>query len=181
MKKTRRIFSALALALLLAGCGTKSSYRSPPGLEALNPSGGFSIGQVYDRSGYEFPDLANAFNLEETMASALWTALARQGLAAENGQYTIDVNILAYVPGNAFARWLLPGAGATKLEVEAVVFDRNYFQVARIPVYRHIGAGGALTVGAHKSAFGDVADRIVSILKDPAKQVDGKSSLTLVF
>ena len=167
----------LALAVLPAGCGTKSSYQPTPSVEALNPSGGFRIDQVNDNSGYKFS--GRGFDIKEAMTEAFEAELAKEGLAADRGLYTININILAYVPGNAFARWLLPGAGATKLYVEALVLDRNYIQVANIPVYRHIGAGGVFTIGAHKYAFEDVAREIVSILKDPGKRRAGESSLTL--
>ena len=173
--------SALAL-LLAAGCGTKSSYMPTPSLEALNPYGGFRVGQVNDSSGYKFPrGHENAFDLEDAMTSALRAELTRQGLAADNGLYTINVNILAYVPGNAFARYLLPGAGATKLYVEALILDKNYIEAAKIPVYRHIGVGGAFTIGAHKYVFEDVAKEIATVLKDPTKRVAGKSNMTYGF
>ncbi|MCL2029052.1 MAG: DUF4410 domain-containing protein [Deltaproteobacteria bacterium] len=181
MKKRVSLFLVL-VAMVLAGCGTKSSYMPTPSMEALNPSAGFRIDQVNDSSGYVFPGGAQgAFDLRDAMSSALRAELTRQGLAADNGLYAVNVNILAYVPGNAFARYLLPGAGATKLYVEALILDRNYIEVAKIPVYRHIGAGGALTVGAHKYVFEDVAKEIASILKDPARMGAGKSRMTYGF
>ena len=181
MKKLAALILAPALALALAaGCGTKSSYMPTPSME-LNPSGGFRVDQVNDSSGYKFPHGGNAFDLKDAMASALRAELGRQGLAAEKGLYTINVNILAYVPGNAFARYLLPGAGATKLYVEALILDRHYIEVAKIPVYRHIGVGGAFTIGAHKYVFEDAAQEIVSILKNPAKRIPGKSNMTYGF
>ena len=181
MKKYVSLLSVL-VAMALAGCGTKSSYLPTPSTQALNPSDGFRIDQVNDSSGYQFPGGSqNAFDLKDAMSSALRAELTRQGLAADRGLYAINVNILAYVPGNAFARYLLPGAGATKLYVEALILDRNYIEVARIPVYRHIGAGGVFTVGAHKYVFEDVAKEIASILKNPAKMPTGKSKMTYGF
>ena len=181
----KKIFPAIVLPLILAlavpslGCGTKSSYQPTPYMEALNPAGGFRIDQVNDNSGYKFS--GRGFDIKEAMTEAFMDELTKNGLANDGGLYAVNINILAYVPGNAFARWLLPGAGATKLYIEALILDQNYFQVAKIPVYRHIGAGGALTIGAHRYAFEDVARTLVRILKDPSKRVADKSNLTLGF
>jgi len=161
----------LLLAIIcpfLAGCGTKSSYIAAPNAPVVNPADGFKVGQVEDLSGFQFnPNDKDAFSLKEAMSSALGSALARQGLMGEG--YSVNVNILAYAPGSAFARWLMPGAGATILSVEALILDKQGTQAAKIPVERHISAGGGFTVGAYKYIFEEVAQEIAALIKNPAK------------
>ena len=169
MKKLTVLILATALAIL-AGCGTKSTYIQTPGAQAVNQADGFMAGQVNDLSGFEFdPKDKEAFSLKEAMAAALGDALTKQGLADGKGRYSVNVNILAYAPGSAFTRWLLPGAGATRLSVEALVMDSHDVQVAKIPIERHISAGGAYTAGAYKYIFEEVAQEIVTVIKNPAK------------
>jgi len=167
MKKSI-LLSAFILAVFMAGCGTKSTYIQTPGTQAVNQADGFKVGKVNDQSGFQFaPNDADAFNLADAMTAALGTALTNHGLTGAG--YSVDVNILAYSPGNAFARWLIPGAGATLLSVEALIVDKNGDQAAKIPVERHISAGGGFTIGAYKSIFGDVAQEIAAVIKNPPK------------
>ena len=169
MKKNMAFCSVLFLALLTMGCGTKSTYILAPGAQAANTADGFKVGQVNDLSGFQFkPNDKDAFSLEEAMSAALGSALNKQGLTGA-GQYSVNVNILAYAPGSAFVRWLMPGAGATRLSVEALIADKNGVQTAKIPVERHISAGGGYTIGAYKYIFEDVAQEIAAVIKNPAK------------
>jgi len=169
----RAVFLTFFLALA-AGCGTTSNYIQAPGAQGINQAEGFKVGQVEDLSGFQFrPNDPDAFSLKETMSTALGAALARQGLTGE-GRNKVNVNILAYDPGNAFARWIVPGAGATKLTVEATIVDKKGTQLAKIPVDRHISAGGGFTVGAYKYIFEEVAQEIAAIIKDPTRTNGGK-------
>ena len=152
----------------ITGCGTKSTYIATPGVPAVNWVEGFKVGQVEDNSGFKFkPDDKDAFSLKEAMSTALGTALAKKGLSGEG--YLVNVNILAYAPGSAFTRWIIPGAGATELSVEAMLMDNKGAMAAKIPVYRHISAGGGFTIGAYKSIFEDVAQTIAAVIKDQTK------------
>ena len=173
MKRAALLLFILALPLV-AGCGTKSTYIQTPGAQAINQSDGFIVGKVEDLSGFQFkPNDKDAFSLKEAMSAALSSALTKQGLTGA-GQYSVNVNILAYAPGSAFARWLMPGAGATQLSVEAFIVDKKSTQVAKIPVERHISAGGGFTIGAYKYIFEDVAQEIAAVIKNPAKASGGK-------
>ena len=167
MKKSI-LLSVMALSLLAAGCGTKSTYIVTPGTPAINQAEGFKVVQVEDTSNFQFkPDDKDAFSLKEAMSAALGNALAKQGLTGAG--YSVNVNILAYAPGNAFTRWIIPGAGATLLSVEALIADKKGTQVAKIPVERHISAGGGYTIGAYKYIFEEVAQEIAAVIKNPAK------------
>ncbi|MDR3154537.1 MAG: DUF4410 domain-containing protein [Deltaproteobacteria bacterium] len=88
------------------------------------------------------------------------------GLETRNSQWTIDVEIKEYAPGNAFARWLMPGLGKTKLSVLARIEDPEGNAAARIPVERSIAMGGGFTIGAWKYVFDEVANELVGVLVD---------------
>ena len=116
------------------------------------------------------------FDIPEAMRSALQTALNSKGALGSPGKYTLHVDILKYEPDNAGLRWLLPGAGATRLGIVAVVVDKEGTKFARIPVDRMIAAGGGFTIGAWKYAFGEVATELVQVLKDSSKRKPPKES-----
>ncbi|MDR0468081.1 MAG: DUF4410 domain-containing protein [Campylobacteraceae bacterium] len=154
----------LFVLIVMMGCGTKSSYIQTSGTKIVNVAEGFTVGRVEDQSIFYFgPHDSDAFIIDETMKAELEAQLVKYKLIG-NG-YKIDVNILDYSPGNAFARWILPGLGATRLAVEALIKDKEGVVLAKIPVNRHISAGGAFTIGAYKRIFTDVAQEIVDVIK----------------
>jgi hypothetical protein len=119
---------------------------------------------VVDETGFSFPaDEPDKVVLAEAMADALKKALTQKQLFADD-QWTINVTMTEYEPGNAFTRWLLPGAGATRLNVVAHIVNPEGAVAANIPVERYIGMGGGYTVGAWKYVFDEVAAAIVDSL-----------------
>jgi len=92
-------------------------------------------------------------------------AISMEGLAGSNATYVIKTKITEYAPGNAFTRWIIPGAGATKLSTESIVYTTDNIEVARIPVHRSIAAGGGYTIDAWKYVFEDVAKETVKVIK----------------
>jgi len=155
---------ALFALIVMTGCGTKSSYVRMPGVKAVNYAEGFMVNQVEDLSNFQFsPGDSDAFSLKGVMKAELEAELSKQGLIGEG--YKVDVNILAYSPGNAFARWILPGFGATRLAAEALIKDKESVVLAKVPVDRHISAGGGFTIGAYRYIFEEVAKEIVAVIK----------------
>ena len=100
------------------------------------------------------------------MREALEKALRAKGALGEEAPWLVKVELVDYAPGNAFARWLLPGAGATKLKAVATVVDSEGSRAATIPVERSIGFGGAYTIGAWKYVFDEVAVEMVRLLTE---------------
>jgi hypothetical protein len=151
----------------------KTNYTPAPNAPAVPTNSVFTIGEIADRSGFEPPaDEDETIDLKLAMTAALRKALTEKGAFAEQeSQWTVAVEIISYAPGNAFARWLFPGAGATKLSVVAYVLDDSGQQAAKLLVERSIGFGGAYTVGAWKYVFDEVAREIVETLTDPKKRV----------
>ena len=104
------------------------------------------------------------------MRASIQAELSKKGALGTPGKYVIAITLLKYEPGNAGLRWFIPGAGATKLAINAIVSDVDGKQIARIPVERSIAAGGGFTIGAWKYAFDEVAAELVLVLTDPSKR-----------
>ena len=168
----------MAIAGMSAGCSTKAVYTPLPGADAVSPVGPFDIGETKDLSGYKFGDKDEKIDLAAAMSDALQVALKNSSVFATPGRYSLNTTITEYAPGNAFARWMLPGAGGTVLGVECTVVDTETGkQLAVLPVRRSIAAGGLYTVGAWKDVFEEVAGEIVKMLKDTqARQPKNKDS-----
>ncbi|EGY24611.1 hypothetical protein DA2_3227 [Desulfovibrio sp. A2] len=166
MRQLRTLSLLLLFCVLFtAGCSTKSRI-TPMGDAAHIPAGStFSVGQTVDDSSFKFGEQDEKFSLCDTMSASLKNALVQEAMESAQGPLVIKTRILAYAPGNAFARWLVPGAGATKLSTESEVYAPDGSMLAKIPVERSIAAGGGYTIGAWKYVFDDVAKEIVAVLK----------------
>jgi hypothetical protein len=171
MRKLMLTFVVVAMCAVASGCSTKSVYIDAPGSENVDPAAQFNVGNISDTSGFKFAaDDQNAFNLADAMKASLQSALSMHVPQNAAKQYSINVEILQYDPGNAFLRWLAPTAGTTTLSVKAEVSDGDGKSYATIPVSRSIGFGGAFTIGAWKYVFDDVAKEIVSIVTNTKKR-----------
>lgn len=153
-----------------AGCSTKSSIVGLNPEIQVSQSEKFASGNVVDKSGYVFGEKDEKIVLTEVMQSALSSALETGGIRGTG--YVIDTEILEYAPGNAFARWMLPGAGATKLTTVSTIYTADRRELARIPVTRSIAAGGGYTIGAWKYVFKDVAKETVKVIKEQILKIE---------
>jgi hypothetical protein len=166
----KNLFFAFFLLFLLSACSVKVGYTPLSDNISVEPGSVFSVGEITDVSGFEFPpDEEDTLVLTDSMKDALVKALEAKNVLGDN-QFVVNVKILSYSPGNAFHRWLLPGAGATKLKVEATILNREGAPAALIPVERSIAAGGGFTIGAWKYVFVETAEAIVDVLIDPGKR-----------
>jgi hypothetical protein len=157
----------LPLALLcaaLAGCATSSN------IEVLSDGAlahGFHIAAVTVRN-----DTGETFDIdiEGMLQEAVESQVAKRDLVhAKGAALGFDVAIIQYEKGNAFKRWLMPGAGKTILSVEATFIDSAGKPIAQSQATRSIGAGGGYTIGAWKHVFGNVAEQLVDDLVAAAK------------
>lgn len=156
----------IAAVFVFAGCSTKSQLYRPDTVVHISQSSKFKVGETTDSSGYTFVDKAEAFSLKDAMAGAVQAALAMDGLSSGTASYSVDTTITGYEPGNAFTRWIIPGAGATTLKTESIVRDASGAEIARIPVERSIAAGGGYTINAWKYVFDDVAKELARVIKE---------------
>lgn len=160
----RALYICLFLWLsILPGCSTKSSVEVVKNDAVFSPSATFSSVETFDKSGYTPKGGNDEIVLTKVMQAALNSALTKAQIFGDD--YQLKTTILAYEPGNAFARWLIPGAGATKLHVVCEVFSKDDVLIAKLPVDRLIAAGGGYTIGAWKYVFDDVAQEIVKLIK----------------
>lgn len=159
----------LVFLLLGTACSKTSSFDVKNPEIAFKANDGFIVGTVEDKSGYQPEKDGLEIDLAKDFQEALKKAVAKQGI--EGSDYTIETKIINYEPGNAFARWLMPGAGATKLATISSVLDKEGNIAATIPVERSIAFGGGYTIGAWKSVLTEVADEIALVIK---KQLAGK-------
>lgn len=164
MRKLFLLLAVVGMCFGMVGCSTKSSLEGLSSTMKVSQAAKFESGEVIDKSGFVFEEKDDKIVLADAMKSSLSSALATEGIAGSD--YVIKTTILQYSPGNAFARWILPGAGATKLVTESEIFTPEGVLVAKIPVNRSIAAGGGYTIGAWKTVFDDVAQEIVKVLKE---------------
>jgi hypothetical protein len=153
------------LVLFMSGCSMKSNLYHSNDTTFLPADAKFQVGETIDVSGYVFPDQSEKFSLNDAMTGSLNSALSIDGLASDQAKYVIKTKITSYAPGNAFTRWLIPGAGATKLSTESVILTKDNVEIARIPVERSIAAGGGYTINAWKYVFDEVAKETSRVIK----------------
>lgn len=164
--KAAKVACLSALLAAVSACSTSSEVKFSGKEQAFARGATFVIAETKDSSGFVFEDKSEAFKLDEAFAGALKTALAKESIPTSGvGAYTIKSEIVAYAPGNAFARWLMPGAGATELSTVSRVYAASGEEIATIPVSRSIAAGGGYTVGAYKYVFNDNAQEVALLIK----------------
>ncbi len=100
-----RVGIVACAALALAACSSSAEVKFAGAQKSFDQGARFAVGETVDRTGFVFEDKSEAFPLDEAFASALKTALSRQGISSQNaGTYTLKSEIVHYKPGNAFAR-----------------------------------------------------------------------------
>jgi len=115
-------------------------------------------------------DLTPEIDEVELLRAALEKAARKReilwsGDPAED-RYRLNLEIVAYEPGNAFKRWMMPGYGSTILHVQGELIDVRDGSVAgKIDHQQSVAQGGAYTIGAWKSIFGTLADDIITDLE----------------
>lgn len=153
--------SMLFFLILFTGCSTKSSlvlkegykFENKPKINVENITNNTS--KVYEQ------------NIEQLMKDALLEELKNNELLVLGDESKIDleVSILDYQEGNAFKRWVLPGWGATTLNLEATLKDNGNI-VATSKIDSNIAAGGGFTIGAWKYVYTDAAKKLISDIKE---------------
>jgi hypothetical protein len=172
MRKISTILILLFIVSFYAGCSTKSSFNQIYGQPTISSTSKFKIGEIYDHTGYiNNPENdEKPINIPKAMNDALQTVLTNSGLIADDAPWIISVDILSYSPGSASARWLVIGAGETKLSVVAAILSPEGLKAANINIERSISFGGGRAIGAWKYVFDEVAAEMVAILTDPNRR-----------
>jgi len=161
--KLIKILTTVFVSLVTIGCSSVSELKPVAGID-FPPV--YSIGnvEVEDRTGKEY-ELEGGANISVLMETAMYKALDDSGKREVKGsELSYEILIVDYQAGNAFARWLMPGAGKTILSVEGFVKDSTGTVLAATQASESVGAGGGYTIGAWKTVFDKVAKMLVKDL-----------------
>jgi hypothetical protein len=169
---TRRFCSGilvLVAALLTGGCfGGRAHFSTfAPSFEP-RPEMLATVGQVIDGRPEDMRgDVPSDFDPTAELREQLQAQLAERGLSARSDAPTVLIltpTITDYQPGNAFLRWIAPGAGATVLRVSCKV-EQDGIEVGTIRVRRAVECCGGYSIGQWKFVFADVAADVIDELK----------------
>ena len=155
MKKLVYI-SIIFLAILFTGCSTKSSLVLKDGYK-FKERPAINIANITNHTSKSYE-----FDIEALMKEALEKEFKSNGLLAlsEYSNMDLEIAILNYEMGNAFKRWLLPGYGATILDVKATLIEDGNI-IATSVIKNNISAGGGFTIGAWRDVFFNTAKQLV--------------------
>jgi len=170
MSKLNSMIFAVAVTALCgcAAAGKPMVWKDPDAQISKNTP--FEIRPVENKTGKNF---------EKNIASILTTHLKEQfkekslkvvdNASSMPAGYFVESDLLVYVEGSAFKRWLAPGAGKTQCTLKTRLIDKSTNKmVLEVVVAKEVGAGGLYSVGAEnwilKDAASDVADEIAKAI-----------------
>lgn len=99
----------------------------------------------------------------DMLQSSVTKELQRRNLLdlSREKQLTLDIIIRNYEEGKAAARWVAPGLGETRLDIEAILFDENNEVLSQSRISRKVTWGGLYTINAGNRAFDKVAKSLL--------------------
>jgi hypothetical protein len=170
-RATMKTFSTLDVVFLLAlgalttGCATTETQTASED-PLVRPGAVIELGTVGISA-----DKPYEIDAADLMRDALVEALTERDIfwlgEPEADRFRLDVIVDDYEPGDAFKRWLLPGFGATIIQVSGKLTDLSTGEVvSEIDHERGVYWGGGYTIGAWKSIFKTVADDIATELEN---------------
>lgn len=158
-------FGVLVLALAVVACATTGSQQDG-GDSLMRPGAKVQLSSVGVPSDKSYDIDAAGLMREALEATLNERDIAWQGDPAAD-RFVLDVMVEDYEPGNAFKRWVLPGYGATILQVSGVLTDASTGEVAGdLYQERSIYSGGAFTIGMWEKVFQTVAEDMVNELEN---------------
>ena len=157
----RGLLGSVAL-LVLVGCGTAQHKSSV--VADFKPAAAtkIDVGDVVNSTKETFD-----IDIVKMMQTSLTDKLRSQSLLAAEGsgqRLTIVSTIVEYSKGNAFARWLVPGLGATILTVRCKLLDGTR-EVGSVDATRNVFMGGGYSIGTWKTIFDSIASDVVTELR----------------
>ena len=160
----------VAATTFCGGCGAAEHYvRFNEGYKP-SPDTRVLVGAIIDDAPdktvrKEVPNLDVVAELRTRLELELQSAGLATSANSSGRQISIESRIVDYQPGNAFARWLMPGAGTTVLIVECKLRE-GAREVGTARAMRTISIGGAYSIGQWKIIFKSVATDIACDLKE---------------
>ena len=113
------------------------------------------------------------FNVIEELTEKVALRLSEKGYIVEKTTMSeealvIKNSLMSYKPGNAFERWLMPGAGVTQATVKTTLIDKKTGDVlGEMVTSESVSAGGLYSAGAYKTILDTIAKGI-------AKEIDSR-------
>ena len=144
---------------VLAGCGFSSQTVKPTAGVVLKKDTHLSVAPVTNNTGQSFD-----IDIQTLLKDSLTKSLQKESMFSESATAALNCNVNRYAKGNAFARWLVPGAGATKLGIGCEVREGDKV-LATAEAERSVLAGGGYTIGAWLTIFTKVANDLVGEIK----------------
>jgi hypothetical protein len=162
-----RVLFLLLLGLFMGGCAVGTSVVSIDKDASFSSYKGVEVLPVVNETGTILE-----FDVPGEITTQLTQNLKQEGFVVTDGKQSADAilvirtSLLAYEPGNAFARWAVPGAGKTNCTIKSMLVDKKTGKTrGEILVPKEIGTGGLYSIGADKRILGDVAATMVDELK----------------
>jgi hypothetical protein len=129
------------------------------------------VGAVVNQTGKTFD-----FDVAQSLTDQIRSKLAEHGVpltqggSAVDGTLVLKTRLTAYSPGNAAARWALPGAGTTECIVKGELLDgQTGAQLGVLLSHRSISSGGLFSIGADRRILDvvatDIADAVATTLR----------------
>ncbi len=159
------IFSFLAVSTI-SGCSTTAQLKGAPESNLLPKRGAaVQMGNVTMKASKKYD-----VDVEKMLRDALGKALADQGLQWSGDpnavRFIFNAEILDYEMGNAFGRWLVPGATPTILAIRGELRDpKNDALAGTLEHKRGVYAGGFYTIGAWRTIFQSVSSDVAKELR----------------
>jgi hypothetical protein len=153
--------------MVLTGCGTvqhKVTFQDNYSPQAQTK---IEVGQVTNQTIQTFD-----VDIEQLLREALAEALQKEALlwdGSTGDRLILNSKIIEYDKGNAFMRWLVPGAGSTALVIRCDLKEGDKV-VGSAEAKRTVDAGGLYTLGAWKTIFGSVARDVVNDMRSQIKK-----------
>ena len=169
MRELRVLF--ILLSVFIGGCATGTPVFWVDKDASLSGYKVLEVTPVVNETGKTFE-----FDVVSEITNQLKEHLIKEGyVITDDGQSGDDILVIrsyliAYEPGNAFDRWMVPGGGKTHCTIKSVLVDKRTGKTqGEILVPKEIGTGGLFSIGADKRILGIVAEDMVDELKKKIK------------
>ncbi len=163
--------------LVITGCGATDFQSKMPDSFALQQGQTIEFPPIENSTGKSLdPPADQIFN--EYMTTLLQERKLLQTSPQQPATLILKTKLIEYEPGNAAARWVLPGLGTTVCTVHAELLDKSTGALkGRMQARQTVSFGGAYSIGADKYICKRAADDLIEEIdkKMGKKEVEAPS------
>jgi hypothetical protein len=163
----KRLLAVLVLPMLVWACvaAHKPALWKEPGV-SFQGYRTVELMPVANDTGKSFSN----FDVPAELTLILQKKLKDKGFTVDGaGQervLVVNASLTEYEAGSALARWILPGAGATKCTLKVAVSDKQSGKpMSAFVESDSVAAGGLYTIGADRRILGTVAGKVADDLE----------------